>query len=116
MTPGEIPDSELDRIAGMGRERVWLLSVWQTGLAGQRISRSNPEWRKEFEEALPDISDDDIPGSGFAITGYTVHRNLGGDSALAGPHRRKRNRWPRSPKCKAHREVPRSNGRRNCAL
>src|SRR5947207_2766022 len=26
---------------------------------------------------------DDIPGSGFAITGYTVHEHLGGDAALA---------------------------------
>ena len=29
------------------------------------------------------MTDDDIPGSGFAITGYTVHQNLGGDAALA---------------------------------
>jgi glycosidase len=52
-------------------------------LAGQKISRSNPEWRKEFEETLPDLREEDIPGSGFAITGYTVHRELGGDAALA---------------------------------
>ena len=57
----------------MGFDWVWFLSVWQTGLAGQKISRSNPEWRKEFEETLPDLREEDIPGSGFAITGYTVH-------------------------------------------
>jgi len=32
---------------------------------------------------LPDLREDDIPGSGFAITGYTVHQALGGDAALA---------------------------------
>jgi hypothetical protein len=32
---------------------------------------------------LPDLSEDDIPGSGFAITAYRVHKNLGGDAALA---------------------------------
>jgi glycosidase len=32
---------------------------------------------------LPDLVDDDIPGSGFAITDYVVHRDLGGDAALA---------------------------------
>ena len=32
---------------------------------------------------MPDLRDEDIPGSGFAITGYTVHENLGGDAALA---------------------------------
>jgi hypothetical protein len=32
---------------------------------------------------LPDLSEDDIPGSGFAITGYAVSQSLGGDAALA---------------------------------
>ena len=79
----DIPDAELDRIAEMGFGWVWFLSVWQTGPAGQQISRSNAEWRKEFQETLPDLREEDIAGSGFAITGYTVHQNLGGDGALA---------------------------------
>src|SRR5204863_56238 len=74
----DVPDPELDRIANMGFDWVWLLSVWQTGEAGQCISRTNPEWRMEFQETLPDLSEDDIPGSGFAITGYTVHKSFGG--------------------------------------
>ena len=82
-TLDDIPDTELDRLAEMGFDWIWLLSVWQTGLAAQRISRSNPQWRREFEETLPDLREEDIAGSGFAITGYTVHRNLGGDAALA---------------------------------
>jgi len=57
--------------------------VWQTGLASQRISRSNPEWQKEFRDTLPDLRDEDIGGSGFAIASYTVHAGLGGDAALA---------------------------------
>ena len=88
----DIPDSELDQIASMGFDWVWLLSVWQTGQAGQRVSRTNPEWRKEFQETLPDLSEDDIPGSGFAITGYTVHESLGGDAALARLRKRLRKR------------------------
>jgi hypothetical protein len=82
-TLDDIPDAELDRLAQMGFDWVWFLSVWQTGLAAQKMSRSNPDWRKEFQETLADLRDDDIPGSGFAITGYTVHTNLGGDAALA---------------------------------
>jgi hypothetical protein len=38
---------------------------------------------KGFEETLPDLREEDIPGSGFAITGYTVHRDLSGDAALS---------------------------------
>lgn len=79
----DIPNSELDRLADAGFDWIWLLSVWQTGPEAQRVSRTNPHWRREFEQTLSDLSDDDIPGSGFAITGYTVHDELGGDAALA---------------------------------
>ena len=82
-TLDDIPDAELDRIAEMGFDWVWFLSVWQTGPAAQAISRANPEWRKEFQETLPDLREEDIAGSGFAIQNYTVHRDLGGDAALA---------------------------------
>src|SRR5499433_3771302 len=81
-TLNDVPDVELDRIADMGFDWVWFLSVWQTGLAGQHVSRSHLGWRREFQETLPDLREEDIPGSGFAITGYTVHRDLGGDAAL----------------------------------
>ncbi|HEV3416995.1 MAG TPA: hypothetical protein VG056_09290, partial [Pirellulales bacterium] len=82
-TLDDIPDAELDRLAEQGFDWIWLLSVWQTGLGGQRVSRTNAGWRREFEETLADLHDDDICGSGFAITDYTVHGDFGGDVALA---------------------------------
>ena len=82
-TLDDIADGELDRLADLGFDWVWFLSVWQTGLAGQRISRSNAEWRREFQETVTDLREEDIAGSGFAIASYTVHRGLGGDAALA---------------------------------
>ncbi len=91
-TLDDIPDIELDRLAKMGFDWIWFLSVWQTGQAGQRISRSNPEWRREFQETLPDLREEDIAGSGFAITGYAVHDRLGGDAALARLRERLRTR------------------------
>jgi hypothetical protein len=91
-TLDDIPDAELDRLAELGFDWVWFLSVWQTGMAGQHVSRNNPEWRKEFAEILPDLQDEDIAGSGFAITGYTVHQALGGDAALARLRERLRQR------------------------
>ena len=72
-TLDDIPDAELDRLARMGFDWIWFLSVWQTGPAAQQVSRSNAGWRKEFQETLPDLREEDIAGSGFAITGYTVH-------------------------------------------
>jgi glycosidase len=82
-TLDDVPDAELDRLAATGFDWIWLLSVWQTGMAAQRVSRSNAEWRKEFQETLQDLREEDIAGSGFAITGYTVHAGIGGDAALA---------------------------------
>src|SRR5215469_15578563 len=76
-TLDDIPDAYLDRLAATGFDWIWLLSVWSTGAAGQRISRSNPEWRKEFEQTLPNLREEDIAGSGFAITGYAVSPMLG---------------------------------------
>jgi glycosidase len=88
----DIPDAALDQFAALGFDWVWMLSVWQTGAAGQQVSRNNREWRKEFEETLPDLREEDIPGSGFAITGYVVHQALGGDAALARLRERLRQR------------------------
>jgi glycosidase len=81
-TLDEIPDEELDRFAGLGFDWIWMLSVWQTGPGSRQVSRSNPEWRKEFLETLPDLRDEDIAGSGFAIRDYSVDSSLGGDAAL----------------------------------
>jgi hypothetical protein len=82
-TLDDIPDAELDRLARMGFDWLWFLSVWQTGPAGRQVSRSNLAWRREFEATLPDLTEEDIVGSGFAITGYTVSPGLGGEAALA---------------------------------
>ena len=68
-TLDDIPDADLDRLAARGFDWVWFLSVWQTGLPSRRVSRENPAWRREFAETLSDLCDEDIAGSGFAITG-----------------------------------------------
>ncbi len=91
-TLDDIPDAELDRLAKMGFDWIWFLSVWQTGQAGQRVSRTNHEWRREFQDTLPDLREEDIAGSGFATTGYTAHNDLGGDAALARLRERLRKR------------------------
>src|SRR5215813_10043893 len=91
-TLDDIPDRQLDLWAASGFDWVWLLSVWQTGPAGQTISRTRNDWRREFEQTLPDLRDADIIGSGFAIVSYTVHRDLGGRAALARLRQRMRER------------------------
>jgi hypothetical protein len=91
-TLDDVPDAALDHLAALGADWVWLLSVWQTGPAAQQVSRSNAGWRREFQETLPDLTEEDIGGSGFAIEDYTVHRDLGGPAALARLRQRLRQR------------------------
>jgi len=79
----DIDDATLDGSVERGFDCVWLLSVWQTGAAGRSVSRGNPRWCAEFKTALPDLHDEDIYGSSFAITAYTISDLLGGQRALA---------------------------------
>jgi hypothetical protein len=82
-TLDDVPDAEIDALAADGFDLVWFLGVWQTGDAARRVSRSKPEWLEEFRRALPDLTEEDITGSPFAVQEYRVHEDFGGDAALA---------------------------------
>jgi glycosidase len=82
-TLDDIPDAELDRLAADGFDLVWFLGVWQTGEAARRVSRSKPEWLAEYRRVLPDLREEDVCGSCFAVRDYRVHEDFGGDEALA---------------------------------
>jgi len=76
-TLDDIPDAELDRLAEMGFEWVWFLSVWQTGQAGQQVSRSNPDGERNSRRPCRTC------GRGYCRLRvcdhrYTVHQALGG--------------------------------------
>jgi hypothetical protein len=79
----DVPDAFLDDLPARGVEWVWFLGVWQTGSAGPALSRSRPEFRAACRQCLPDLQEADICGSPFAIQSYTVHRDFGGEAALA---------------------------------
>jgi Alpha amylase, catalytic domain len=87
-TLDDVSDHELDRLAELGFDWLYLLSVWQTGDASRAVSRAQADWRREFEATLPDLREEDIVGSGFAITGYSVAQALGGNAALVRLRRR----------------------------
>jgi glycosidase len=82
-TLDDLEDRFLDDIAQKGFDWVWFLGVWQTGPAARSISRSNPKLVAACRGDLPDLRDEDIAGSPFAIVSYQVHEDFGGDQALA---------------------------------
>jgi hypothetical protein len=87
-TLDDIPDDELARLAGLGFDWLYLLGVWQTGALGLQLARGNGPLRQELRHILPDVTDSDICSSCFAITGYTVPLEWGGEAALQRLHRR----------------------------
>jgi glycosidase len=81
-TLDDLPDALLDDVARRGFTWVWMLGVWQTGPAGRAVSRSRPDWLSGYRQILPDLTDDDICGSPFAICAYTASTDFGGPVAL----------------------------------
>lgn len=91
-TLDDIADATLDDIAGKGFDWVWFLGIWETGTMAREVSRGTREWRKEFQEQLPDLTVDDVSGSPFAIKGYVPHADFGGRDALPRLRQRLRQR------------------------
>ncbi|HKF64601.1 MAG TPA: alpha-amylase family glycosyl hydrolase, partial [Dongiaceae bacterium] len=85
VTLTEVDDAVLDGFQRAGFDWIWLLSVWEIGPLSRAVSRevASP-WHAECVRALPDLTEADIAGSGFAIAAYRVNEALGGAEALAG--------------------------------
>jgi Alpha amylase, catalytic domain len=82
-TLADIPDAELDDLVSHGFDWVYLLGAWQRGENGRRMARSDANLRREALRHIPDLQEREICGSCFAITGYQISPDLGGDPALA---------------------------------
>lgn len=81
-TLDDVPDALLDDLVQHGFAWVWFLGVWTTGPAARAVSSSRADWRASFARDLPDLRDEDITGSPFAIQAYDVAREYGGEGAL----------------------------------
>ncbi|HEU4382792.1 MAG TPA: alpha-amylase family glycosyl hydrolase [Anaeromyxobacteraceae bacterium] len=82
-TLDDLPDSLLDELAGHGFDWVWPLGVWRTGPAARAVSLARADWRQGFQRDLPDLRDEDVTGSPFAIQAYEVKPEFGGEAALS---------------------------------
>lgn len=82
VTLGSVPQAELERLADLGFDALWLMGVWQRSPAGRRIARAHPDLQAEYRRALPDFSPEDVVGSPYAVHRYRVDTALGGDEEL----------------------------------
>ena len=83
VTLGDVRAAEIDPIAELGFDLVWLTAVWTTDAASRRMWRGDPEMRHRRADLLADGSDDDIVGWPYAISAYEPADNLGGAAGLA---------------------------------
>ncbi|HUS32622.1 MAG TPA: alpha-amylase family glycosyl hydrolase [Kofleriaceae bacterium] len=73
-----IPDAELDRLAELRFDYLWLMGVWTTGELGRDIAR----------QLFTSHSPSEIESSPYAIARYEVDPRYGGNDALAELRRR----------------------------
>lgn len=88
VTLGGVPQAEIERIAAHGFDAVWLMGVWERSPAARAVSRSHAGWLDEYRRLLPDLQEQDIVGSPYAITGYRVEPSFGGGGELQHLRRR----------------------------
>jgi glycosidase len=79
---GCVPEAEVDRLQEFGLDGVWLMGVWTPSPASRRIALRHAGLHGEFRRALPDLTDDDVLGSPFAVKDYRVSEAVGGDEGL----------------------------------
>ncbi|MEE3851078.1 alpha-amylase family glycosyl hydrolase [Gordonia sp. LSe1-13] len=83
MTLADVDDETWDGIAAGGFDAVWLMGVWRRSPAGADIARADRPLMEWFTESLPDLRDDDVVGSPYAVREYMVDEHLGGPDGLA---------------------------------
>ena len=77
-----VPESVMDGWARLGFDAIWLMGVWSTGDIGLEIARSHAGLNDEYRKVLPDLREEDIGGSPYAVRAYEVSPALGGNDAL----------------------------------
>lgn len=88
LTLAEIPDRELDRVASLGMDCVWLTGMWTTGPRARRLALTYPDLLATYERQLPDWEPADVGGSMFSISAYEPPAGTGGRDALQHLRRR----------------------------
>ena len=78
----DIPEEYWRNLAERGMNYVWLMGVWTLKEIGHNPAGLPDHMREEFAQILPDLTDEDIDGSPYAIEDYEVDPILGGEEEL----------------------------------
>ena len=67
LTLGRVPEEDLEAIAAVGTDGVWLMGVWERSPSGRAIALAHEGLAGEFANALGAYSSEDVVGSPFAV-------------------------------------------------
>jgi len=79
---GSVPEEEIDQFKAYGLDAVWLMGVWAPSPASRKIALRHTGPRSDYRRALPNLRDEDVIGSPYAVFDYSVSDQLGGDVGL----------------------------------
>lgn len=80
ITLANVPDDVIKQLASYRFDAIWVMGVWHRSPATRDSARN---YIHEYEGALPDVTDEDVPGSAYSIGGYQVEPRIGGQEGLA---------------------------------
>ncbi len=80
MTLENVPDEVLDELSSYNVDAIWLMGIW-TRSHGSRASAL--KYANQYKSALPDLTQNDISGSPYAIGSYQPEEFFGGRHGLA---------------------------------
>jgi hypothetical protein len=82
VTLANIPKEEFQQWRELGFSHIWLMGVWTSGRRVRNAALTFAQtWRDD--DKPPVFRDEDIAGSPYAISGYHVSDELGGELALS---------------------------------
>lgn len=79
---GSVPEEEIEQFKAYGLDAVWLMGVWAPSPASRKIALRHTGPSSDYRRALPNLRDEDVIGSPFAVFDYSVSDCLGGDAGL----------------------------------
>lgn len=77
-----VPPEVWDELCSAGTDAVWLMGVWQRSPRSAAVLCAHAGHQNDAWAALPDLRQQDVIGSAYAIRADTVDTQLGGDAGL----------------------------------
>ncbi|KYQ99996.1 hypothetical protein DLAC_03492 [Tieghemostelium lacteum] len=81
-TIADIPMEEFQKLKDMGFDMIWMMGVWALGEYGLNYDRTNGPLLQMYQQVLPGCQTDDIIGSPYAVTNYSINPSIGSTQDL----------------------------------